>query len=73
MIIVTKQNTKIYLYALSPEYFKYLHALNKLNSNDLGSHGFSSIPLNFSNVNGGIGVVGGYQISETEWLNNLHR
>lgn len=66
-----KAEYKIYLYALSPEYFKYLQALNKINSNDLGSHGFSSIPLNFSNVSGGIGVIGGYQISETEWLKNL--
>lgn len=65
-----KAEYKIYLYTLSAEFFNYLETLNKINKNSLGNHGFSPIIYQFSNVEGGIGVVGGCQIIETEWLKN---
>lgn len=66
-----KAEYKIYLYTLSAEFFKYLDSLNKINKNGVGNHGFSPIIYQFSNVEGGIGVVGGCQIIETEWLKNV--
>lgn len=66
-----KVEYKIYLYTLSPELFKYLDRLNKINNN-LGNHGFSPVLYQYSNVEGGVGVVGGCQIKETEWLENVH-
>lgn len=66
-----KAEYKIYLYTLSAEFFKYFETLNKINKNSLGNHGFSSVIYQFSNVEGGIGVMGGCQIVETEWLKNV--
>ena len=63
---------KIYLYKLSPEFYNYFKALNNINNNDLGNHGFSSIIRHYTNVSGGIGVVGSCRVAETEWLKNVH-
>lgn len=65
-----KAEYKVYLYSFSHDLFKYLDTLNKTNSNNLGNHGFSPVLYQFSNVVGGIGVLGGCQIKETEWLKN---
>lgn len=66
-----KAEYKIYLYIFSPEFFKYLETLNKINKNSLGNHGFSPVLYQFSNVEGGLGVMGGCQVRETEWLKNV--
>ncbi|MDR3118871.1 MAG: DUF4249 domain-containing protein [Mediterranea sp.] len=63
---------KIYLYRLSPEFYNYFKTLNTINNNDLGNHGFSPTFLHYTNVSGGIGVMGGCRITETEWLKNAH-
>lgn len=67
-----KAEYKIYLYTFSTEFFKYLDTLNKINNNNWGNHGFSPVLYQFSNVENGIGVVGGCQMKETEWLKNIH-
>lgn len=63
---------KIYFYMLSPEFYHYFRTLNNINNNNLGKHGFSPTLHHYTNVSGGIGVVGACWITETEWLKNVH-
>lgn len=67
-----REEYKIYLYKLSPEFYNYFKTLNNINNNDLGSHGLSPMLHHYTNVSNGIGVVGACQITETEWLKNVH-
>lgn len=67
-----REEYKIYLYKLSPEFYNYFKTLNNINNNDLGNHGLSPIFHHYTNVSNGIGVVGACQITETEWLKNVH-
>lgn len=67
-----REEYKIYLYKLSPEFYNYFKTLNNINNNDLGNHGLSPIHHHYTNVSNGIGVVGACQITETEWLKNVH-
>lgn len=67
-----REEYKIYLYKLSPEFYSYFKTLNNINNNDLGNHGLSPMLHHYTNVSNGIGVVGACQITETEWLKNVH-
>lgn len=67
-----REEYKIYLYKLSPEFYNYFKTLNNINNNDLGNHGLSPMFHHYTNVSDGIGVVGACQITETEWLKNVH-
>lgn len=66
-----KYSYKVYLYKLSQELFRYLKSLNDVKNNDLGHKGLAPIRSHYSNVENGIGVVGGCRITETEWMKNL--
>lgn len=63
---------KMYFYALSPEFYKYLKSLNDIKNNELGDKGLAPIRSNYTNIENGIGVLGGCQVTETEWLENIH-
>lgn len=67
-----REEYKIYLYKFSPEFYSYFKTLNNINNNDLGNHGLSPMLHHYTNVSNGIGVVGACQITETEWLKNVH-
>mgnify|MGYP001535179863 FL=1 len=45
--------------------------MNDVKNNDLGHKGLAPIRSHYSNVENGIGVVGGCRITETEWMKNL--
>ncbi len=68
---VYKYSYKVYLYKLSREFFLYLKSLNDVRNNDLGHKGLAPVRSHYSNVDKGIGVVGGCRITETEWMKNL--
>lgn len=63
---------KMYFYRLSPELYKYLKSLNDIKNNELGDKGLAPIPSSYTNIKNGIGVLGGCQVTETEWLENVH-
>lgn len=63
---------KMYFYTLSPELYRFLKSLNDNNNNELGNKGLAPLRSNYSNVENGIGVLGGCQLTETEWLKNVH-
>ena len=66
-----KYSYKVYLYKLSRELFCYLKSVNDVKNNDLGHKGLAPIRSHYSNVENGIGVVGGCRITETEWMDNV--
>lgn len=61
------QKYQVMLYRLTPEYYRYLKSINDLGNNELAKIGFSQITPTYTNVRGGIGIVGGYNRSETQW------
>lgn len=63
---------KMYFYKLSPELYKYLKSLNDIKNNNLGDKGLAPIRNSYTNIENGIGVLGGCQVTETEWLENVH-
>lgn len=55
---------------LSPEYYKFLKSVNAIDNSDLARYGLSQIMPTASNVSGGLGVVGGWNMSHTNWINS---
>ncbi len=66
-----KYSYKVYLYKLSRELYLYLKSMNDVKNNDLGHKGLAPIRSHYSNVENGIGVVGGCRVMETEWICNV--
>jgi hypothetical protein len=58
---------QVQLYHLTPEMYRYVKSINDVDNNDLVEGGFSMVQLTYSNVRGGIGIVGGYGYSESDW------
>lgn len=59
---------RMVFYSLSEPYFRYLESRNAQINNELGDMGFSPVRPDYSNVDGGIGVVGAYQVEYTPWV-----
>lgn len=59
---------KIYLYKLSEELYKYIKSVNDINNNELGNYGLAPIRSHYTNIDNGIGLLGGCNIYESEWL-----
>lgn len=62
---------KIYLYHFSEEMYKYLKSINDIDNNDLGEYGLAPIRSHYTNIENGIGLLGGCSIYETDWIENL--
>ena len=62
---------KIYLYRFSEEMYKYLKSINDIDNNDLGEYGLAPIRSHYTNIENGIGLLGGCSIYETDWIENL--
>lgn len=62
---------KIYLYRFSEEMYKYLKSVNDINDNELGEYGLAPIRSHYTNIENGIGLLGGCSIYETDWIENL--
>lgn len=61
---------KIYLYRFSEDMYKYLKSVNDINNNELGSYGLAPIRSHYTNIENGIGLLGGCNIYESEWIDN---
>lgn len=61
---------KIYLYKLSKEMYTYLQALNRIQNNDLGKYGLAPIRSHYTNVENGIGLLGGCNVYESDWISS---
>ena len=58
---------RIAFYHLSPEYYQFVKSLNDANNNGMAEYGLSTITPTFSNVHGGLGFVGAYAVSYSDW------
>lgn len=58
---------KLQFFKLTHEYYKFIKTLNNTNGNDLAEYGFSPVTPIFNNVKSGFGVMGGYNMVETQW------
>ena len=59
---------KVYLYHLSPEFYRYLKSVNAISNNELGQNGLAPIRSHYSNILNGFGILGGCQFTESSWL-----
>ena len=51
--------------------YKYLKSINDIDNNDLGEYGLAPIHSHYTNIENGIGLLGGCSIYETDWIENL--
>ena len=58
---------QVQLYHITPEFYHYVKSINDVDNNGLAERGFAIIEPTYSNVLGGIGMVGGYGYSESNW------
>lgn len=60
---------RVSLLHLTPEYYHFLRSINAADNSDLARYGLSQLMPTASNVEGGLGVVGGWNASHTQWMN----
>lgn len=63
---------RIELLHLTLEYYNFLKSVNAIENSDLARYGLSQLMPTASNVSGGLGVVGGWNVSHTEWIKAHH-
>ena len=47
---------------------KIVWSIKDINNNELGNYGLAPIRSHFTNIENGIGILGGCNIYESEWL-----
>ena len=69
--VIAKRKYRITLYTLSEEFYKYLKSINDQQNNDLSNSELAPMRITYTNVNRGLGIVGGCRLIRTEWIDNL--
>lgn len=59
---------QVELISITPEYYRFMLALNQINNDELAKDGLSQIRPTVTNVSGGLGLLGGWSISHTQWI-----
>lgn len=59
---------QVQLYHLTPEFYRYVKSINDVDNNDLAEGGFSMVQPACSNIQGGIGILGGYFMYQSNWM-----
>ena len=65
---VIKRYERVELLHLTPEYYRFLFSINAEENSDLAQYGLSQLMPTATNVNGGLGVVAGWNVSHTAWI-----
>lgn len=58
---------QVCLYRISSEFYHYLRSINDIDNNGLAQAGMSLLSPTYSNVSGGVGFVGGYYMTKSQW------
>lgn len=66
-----KSQYKVHLLKLSPEFYRYYKGRQDEQNDFLGILGLSAATFTYTNVNGGLGVLGSMSHTESQWLSNL--
>ena len=56
------------LYKLSPEYYHFIKSLNDVANNGMAEVGLSQITPTYTNIKGGLGLLGAFNKTESIWL-----
>jgi hypothetical protein len=64
----TPKAFKVVLYRITPEYYHFFTSISNTNNSDLQKYGLSQVTPTYSNISKGIGVCGGYALSESNWI-----
>ena len=59
---------KVRLYRFSKEFFRYGVALDHARNNDLAEIGLAPAAYAYTNVTGGVGILAGWNVRETDWF-----
>ena len=59
---------KVRLYRFSKEFFRYGVALEHIRDNDLAEVGLAPAAYAYTNIHGGVGILGAYTVRETNWF-----
>ena len=60
---------KVCVYSFSREFYEFVLSMSQRSNNTIAESGFAMMPLNYTNINGGSGVLAGWTMSETDWIN----
>lgn len=63
---------RLILLKLSPEYYRYLNGQWDSDNNPLSWVGLAASTFTYTNVIGGLGVLGSFSASESDWLYNIY-
>ena len=63
-----RDRLKVRLYRFSKEFFRYGVALEHIRDNDLAEIGLAPAAYAYSNVSGGVGILAGWTVRETNWF-----
>lgn len=63
---------RLVLLKLSPEYYRYVNGQWDSNNNVLSWVGLSAATFTYTNVIGGLGVLGSFSATPSEWLYNIY-
>lgn len=61
------QRFQVVLYHISPEFYHFLKSYNDMNNNELAQGGFAQVAPTLSNIRGGLGLLGSYAVSKSNW------
>lgn len=59
---------KVCLYSFSEEFFKYMSALDYQFLNDYATYGIVPMMPSYTNITAGCGILAGWTMSESEWM-----
>lgn len=62
---------RVTVFGLSADYYLYAKNILDLRNNELGRYGLSPIRPSYTNIQNGLGLLGGYSMEQSEWLENI--
>ena len=62
---------QVELICITPEYYRFMLALNQINNDELAKDGLSQIRPTVTNMSGGLGLLGGWSASHTQWIKDI--
>ncbi len=59
---------RLELLHITPELYRFLNAVNSISNSDLAQHGLAQISPTVTNVRGGFGLIAGWNVSRTQYV-----
>ncbi len=59
---------RVRLYRFTKEFFRYVTAVDNVANNNFAESGIAPMPLSYTNIQNGAGVLAGWTMKQTEWI-----